>query len=439
MQVCRVAVVPTEVTLVHGLHVVDQRAVVAGGVALTHELGRQLQLLGDLGGHQPVPGEAQGLVVHPAVQVALAGEVRAHVVTAPAGPVMRREHEVAPVGEQLDRLVDVLAPAERVSGLRAADRDEVVHGVRAVLGHAQPALVREVEVHLRRCFGLGCELEHDPDAVDHELLARVGDVLGGCDQAGEGQRRRLAQTAVDVAARAGRQQRPELVHRPTHHRIAGQQVLAHHLAHEVLGRDDPAPARVDVFLRGHAVHAAEVVEVRVRVDDGHDRPFAELGVGQGEAVAGAHRGGEWIDDDPAGLTLDEGDVRDVVVAGLPDAGRHLEQAVDAVQLRLSPQARVHSVGAGHVGRHEVAARHVPRHTELTFDDPGRVARQPPSPGPLEVGLVERRQGDRVARAGVRGGVVRLGGDRRAHAASLAGGPWSDLRRSPYRKGRRCHR
>jgi hypothetical protein len=79
------------------------------------------------------------LVVDVAVHVALLAEEAAHVVGPPARPVVRREHDLGVVAVQVDRLADVLRPGERVAGLGAADRDEVVHVVRAVLGHAQPA------------------------------------------------------------------------------------------------------------------------------------------------------------------------------------------------------------------------------------------------------------------------------------------------------------
>ena len=73
--------------------------------------------------------------------------------------------------EQPIRLVDVLRPVERVAHLGASDRHQVVHVVRAVLRHAQPAAIGKEEVHLRRRLGLGRQLEHDPHAVDDELLA----------------------------------------------------------------------------------------------------------------------------------------------------------------------------------------------------------------------------------------------------------------------------
>ena len=128
--------------------------------------------------------------------------------------------------------------------------------------------------------------------------------------------------------------------------MTGEQVLGDGLAHEMLGRDHPTLACVYVRLRGHTQHAAEMVEVAMGIDDCCDQSLAEMSVGQLEAGARGGGGGERVDDDPARLTCDERDVGDVVAACLPHTGRHLEQTVDVVQLRLAPQAGVHGVGVG---------------------------------------------------------------------------------------------
>ena len=91
-------------------------------------------------------------------------------------------------------------------------------------------------------------------------------------------------------------------------------------------RTSPA---VDRLVGGHAEHAAEVVDVAVGVDHRGDGPFAERVVGELEAGRGRLRGGQRVDDDPAVVAGDEGDVGDVVAPGLPDAVGHLEQAVHA--------------------------------------------------------------------------------------------------------------
>ena len=153
----------------------------------------------------------------------------------------------------------------------------------AVLRHAQPAAIGEEEVHLRRRLGLGRELEHDPHTVDDQLLARARDLLGRCDQVGRRDRDRLAEPAVDVRPRSGLEQHTELVHPAPVHGEPGDHVLGDRLAQEVLGRDHAAATGVDVGLRGHAEHAAEVIDVRVGVDHGDHGPLAEMLVGQRQA------------------------------------------------------------------------------------------------------------------------------------------------------------
>ena len=244
-----------------------------------------------------------------------------------------------------------------------------------------------------------------------ELLAGVGDVLGRSEQPRRRQRDRLAEPAVDVLLRAGGQQRPELVHRPTRHREPGDHVLGDRLAEEVLRGDDPASSGVDVVLAGHTEHSAEVVGVGVGVDHRHDRSLAERVVGQLQAVACTSLDGEWVDDDPSGVALDEGDVGDVVAAGLPDLRCHLEEAVDVVELGLPPQARVDRVGVGRSLLDEVVLADVPSDAPGPLDHAGRVLRDQPPGGPLEVVGIHPEVAWSVDRPGVIGGLFR----KRRHA------------------------
>ena len=168
------------------------------------------------------------------------------------------------------------------------------------------------------------------------------------------------------------QQWSELVHRPSDRRVPRDHVLSEGLTYEVLRGDDSAPTGVGVGLRGDAEHAAEVIGVRVGVDHGDDGSRTQVLVGEVEARPGAGFGCEWVDDDPAGLTGDEGDVRDVVPAGLPDAGCHLEQSMDAVELGLPPQAGVHRVGVRAAGFDERIAVDVAHDTERCVDGAGRM-------------------------------------------------------------------
>ena len=231
VQVGRVGVEPAEIALVHGLHVVVDGAVVAPHVVLAGQLGQLgeglgVELLGDLGGGQAVVGQPHGLVVQPPVQVALLDEEGPHVVGTEARPVVAGEADVGVVGEQVDGLVDVPAPRQRVPHLGPAQRVEVVHRVGAVLGHAQQAQVGEVEVHLRRGLGARGQLEHDADPVEDPFGAGLVDLLGRRDEAHRAERGGLAEAGVDLTLGTDRQQRAVHVHRPTHHGRPGDHVLA---------------------------------------------------------------------------------------------------------------------------------------------------------------------------------------------------------------------
>ena len=168
--------------------------------------------------------------------------------------------------EQSIGLVDVLRPVERVASLGAADRHQVVQVVRAVLGHAQPSrLIREEEVHLRRRLGLGRQLEDDPHAVDHQLLAGLDDLLGRRDQPRRRDRNRLAESAVDVRPRSGL----AAAHRTGTCRACSSRTRRsrsrQRFMQEVLRRDHPTAPAATRRAR-HPEHAAEVIGVRVGVD-----------------------------------------------------------------------------------------------------------------------------------------------------------------------------
>ena len=72
------------------------------------------------------------------------------------------------------------------------------------------------------------------------------------------------------------EQHTELIHPAAVHGEPGDHVLGDRLAQEVLGSDHAAASGVDIGLRGHAQHAAEVVDVRVGVDHGDHRALAEM-------------------------------------------------------------------------------------------------------------------------------------------------------------------
>ena len=116
-----------------------------------------------------------------------------------------------------------------------------------------------------------------------------------------------------------------------------------------LRREDLHLAGLDVGLVDDAAHAAVVIDVRMAVDHGDDRPLAEVLRDELVGRLGGLRGDQRIEHDPAGVALDEGDVGEVVAAHLVDAVVHLEQPVMHVELGVAPQARIDGVGRWLVG------------------------------------------------------------------------------------------
>jgi hypothetical protein len=115
------------------------------------------------------------------------------------------------------------------------------------------------------------------------------------------------------------------------------------MVHEANRRDDLDLAASHVLLVHHAAHAAEVVRVGVGIDHRNHRALAELFIDELQSRGRGLLGGQRVEDDPAGLALDEGDVGEVVSAHLVDAGHHLIEAVVHVKDGLALEGRVDAV------------------------------------------------------------------------------------------------
>ena len=121
-----------------------------------------------------------------------------------------------------------------------------------------------------------------------------------------------------------------------------------------------------------------------------------------------------------GLALDDRHVRDVVAAHLVDAARHLEQAVQIVELRLAPQARVHASRGASPSRKPYAVVSQTRRARLAPDHELGLVRDPPA---LRV---------RRGRPGRRAAAARTPRSPRAWRRSRA---WRPPRRAPRRRPR----
>ena len=258
-------------------------------------------------------------------------------------------------------------------------------------------------MHLGGRLGAGRHLELDLDAVDGVGLARHLDVERRHDQGDLTRRPDLSQAAADLPLWTAVERRAVHVTRPPRHCRSGIDVFLYGVLGETLRRDDRDVARIDLALRRHTQHAAEVVGVAVRVDDGPDRTVTAVRAVQRQRRRRGLRGDQWVDDDDAGVTLDEADVRQVQAAHLIDARHHLVEALLGAQLRLPPQARMHGVRRFAV--QEVVGVVVPHHSSVGRGDDARFhGGDEAAVGVLEVPGVRERERRGVGAVGGGNGV-----------------------------------
>ncbi len=289
--------------------------------------------------------QAHALVVDVLVEIALVREGPGHARPAPRGPVVLRDEHVAVGAEALERVAEMRRPGARVAHLGAAEGQQVVHRLGGVLGQIQHPLLRQEEVQFGWRLGVGRELEHHRHAVDDARLEGLGDRGGGRDDRAPGRAEAvdLAETGVDRAARTAGQGRAELVGGAAAHGVAGDHRLGDHGVHESGRRHDHHAPGGHLDRIDDAARAAVVIAMAVRVDYRRDRPLRPVREVQVEGRLRRSHRTERVDHDHAGRAFDERDVRQREAAHLVDAGHDLEQAVDGVEPRQPPQARVHCV------------------------------------------------------------------------------------------------
>ncbi|MCY1522326.1 hypothetical protein D9M68_571750 [compost metagenome] len=234
-------------------------------------------------------------------------------------------------------------------------------GADDVLSRPEGFELREPGVHLRRSFGSGRVLELHDHAVNRQGFEVFLDVPSRRDQPHGTDSNVLADGLVDVTVGATRQHRAVLKEHPPDHRIAGVHVLGDGVLHETYGRDDRDLAALHVLYVHYAMRPTEVITMGVRVDDCDHRTGAERCIDEIERGLGRFLGRQRIEDDPSGITFDEGDVGKIEAAHLIDPlGYHLIQAIGHVECGLTLQRRVNAVEPLAFEQVLVAA-HVPGH------------------------------------------------------------------------------
>ncbi len=146
-----------------------------------------------------------------------------------------------------------------------------------------------------------------------------------------------------------------------------------------------------------------MVDVTVRIDDRDDGPVTAVGSVERQCGRGGFGADQRIDDDDAGVALDEADVGQVEAAHLVDALDHLVEALLGREGGLPPQAGVHR--RRRVTGQERVDVVVPHDAAVGGLDDARLLRGNESPvGVVEVrGVVERQGRQVLAVCGLDGG------------------------------------
>ena len=349
--------------------------VLAGVPVLLQRLG-QLDHVGDLVRGVALIEVGQRLIVDELVHRGRVFEVFDSNLIAPVRPVVGLEHHFRLVAVEGDGLGDVLRPCRAVANRCATQGVEVVQRAGAVFRHPERIELREPGIHLGGSLGAGRHLELHLNAVDGELRAGFLDLIGGCEVSHRAGGLTHADALRHLAGDAGRQQHAVLIIGAAAHGLARVDVLGNGMLRKALGHDDRGLAAGNLLLDGqggishilrrdHATDAAEVIRVGMGNDDRLDGIAAEVLLDQLHRRLSRLRAHGAIEHDPAGVALDDRQVRHVIAAHLIDARAYLEQAVGVVVAGVLPQAGVDGVGSLLVIIQEAVRRLAPDHVALS--------------------------------------------------------------------------
>ena len=339
-------IIPAEVELIDRLGIVADRSVIAARCPFIVQSwrGGGGQCLGNLA-HRLTPVHApHGLIVQPAVIVALRGEPCGAFRLPEDRPAMAGNHHFALRAVTGGRFVEVMRPCARIAHLRAARGEDVVQRAGGDFSSEEGLFRCDEHVEFRRSLAARNDLEFQRHTVNLAGFASRGDGGGRRDQRQRAARYRHADPAAHLAGWAGRHPGGKLIGRAPQHRSASHDIFRRGFFHEAFGRDHLRAACGNVCRINHPAHAAEMVGMAVRIDDRADCTLAERRVHQLHRRARGFDAGERVDHDPASLPANDRHVRQVKAAHLPDIVRHLIQPVVFQVAHMPPQAGVDSVG-----------------------------------------------------------------------------------------------
>ena len=349
-----IAVIPAHELLIHRLGVVRHGAIILAGVPDFVQCLRQRNHVGDFVAGVALVDIGQGLVVDVFVYSRRVHHIIVDLLVSPVGPVVGLEgdfHILAVAGEGLG---EVACPGCAVPHLCAPEGIEIVEGAGAVFCQPQCLELGQPGVHFGGCFRTRGELEFQLHAVNDNGFAGLADfIAGGQERDGTGGLTH-ADALGQLPGNAGGQQNAVLVIAAAAHALAGIDVFLHGMLGKAHRGNHGNLAAVQLLLDGQGfirlvlcVHytgnAAEMVRMGMGDDDRLHREGAQILFNQLHGCLAALHTHQGVEDNPAGVALDHGEVRHIIAPHLVNARDYFKQTIGMVVFGILPQAGIDAI------------------------------------------------------------------------------------------------
>ena len=200
-------------------------------------------------------------------------------LAAPYGPVVAGELHSKAITKQVDGLIDLIGPGQRIPKLSTSWRIYIVQVVRSYLRHTQCFELRKVEDELGGCFASHRHLKLDINTIDMPRFTGVLNDVVRYHKACRSHRQSRTQPTADKAGWRCFKQVAIHVRCTPAHDITGKHVLGECFTDEVPGRDDFDIAARYLLLAYNSEHATKVIPMAVSEDDTLHGTLTQVAVG----------------------------------------------------------------------------------------------------------------------------------------------------------------
>ena len=122
----------------------------------------------------------------------------------------------------------------------------------------------------------------------------------------------------------------------TSHDRSGNDIFFNYFLQEAFRSNDSNISCINFLLRCNPKNASKVVKVTVCIDDCMYWSFTQYIICKGEACCSRGTRCKWVNDKPPVRGFYKSDIRYVIASGLPDSFSNFEEAMNGVELSLSP-------------------------------------------------------------------------------------------------------